>query len=66
MVPGGMSGENGMVDFTYTGRAQTAYGEYYIRNGQIVLAFNGTVQEMSGTYKCYQNGKMLDWDFMVW
>lgn len=56
-------GENGMVDFTYTGRAQTAYGEYYIRNGQIDFGFNGTVQEMSGTYKCYQNGKMLDWDF---
>lgn len=63
MAPGGMVGENGMVDFTYTGRAQTAYGEYYIRNGQIDFGFNGTVQEMSGTYKCYQNGKMLDWDF---
>ena len=56
-------GENGMVDFTYTGRAQTAYGEYYIRNGQIDFGFNGTLQEMSGTYKCYQNGKMLEWDF---
>ena len=56
-------GENGMVDFTYTGRAQTVYGEYYIRNGQIDFGFNGTVQAMSGTYKCYQNGKLLDWDF---
>ena len=46
-----------------TGRAQTVYGEYYIRNGQIDFGFNGTVQAMSGTYKCYQNGKLLDWDF---
>ena len=38
-------GENGMVDFTYTGRAQTAYGEYYIRNGQIDFGANGFIKD---------------------
>ena len=41
-------GENGMVDFTYTGRAQTAYGEYYIRNGQIDFGYNGFATNDAG------------------
>ena len=62
-------GENGMVDFTYTGKANTMSGDYYvgdyfIRNGQIDFGFTGTCQVGDfNYYEYYQNGKAMEWDY---
>lgn len=56
-------GENGMVDFSYTGKGFTEYGYYYVQNGQIDFGFTGAVKDYKNTYQYYQNGREADWNY---
>lgn len=56
-------GSDGMVDFTYAGKAFTEYGYYYVENGQINFGFTGAVKDYNNVYQYYQNGKKADWNY---